>query len=209
MGHLQVEKSAHFSPEYINNKNIFPTSFAQKRLWFLDHLLGASSLYNIPWAIQLNGKLDVSALQQSLNAIVARHEVLRTCFVEQDGEPVQVIYDSVDFVCPLMDLSTLPLSSQDGKIQELLAAEGNKPFALKEAPLIRATLFKLSEQEHILLVTFHHSVADGWSMGVFSRELASFYVAFSLNQTVANVPELPIQYADYTVWQHECCKGKC
>ncbi|MFI3197899.1 MAG: amino acid adenylation domain-containing protein [Methylococcaceae bacterium] len=206
---LEQAPAANLEPiQVISRDQPIPTSFAQQRLWFLDQLLGASSLYNIPWAIQLNGKLDVSAVQQSLRTIVARHEVLRTCFVEQDGEPVQVISDSVDFVCPLVDLSTLPLNSQDGKIQELLAAEGNKPFALKETPLIRATLFKLAEQEHILLVTFHHSVADGWSMGVFSRELASFYEAFNLGQASANLPELPIQYADYTVWQREWLQGE-
>ncbi len=208
MSHLQEERSEHFHPEYIDSTDIFPTSFAQQRLWFLDQLLGASGLYNIPWVIQLNGELDASALQQSLEAIVARHEVLRTCFVELDGEPVQVISDLVDFACPLMDLSTLPLNSKDGKIQGLLDAESNKPFDIKLAPLVRATLFKLSEQEHILLVTFHHSVADGWSMGVFRRELASFYEAFSLNQSVANLPELPIQYADYAVWQREWLQGE-
>ena len=97
----------------------FPLPLPNNGLWFLDRLLGASGLYNIPWAIQLNGKLDVSALQQSLNAIVARHEVLRTCFVEQDGEPVQVIRASMPFACTLMDLSALPQENRDSEIQRI------------------------------------------------------------------------------------------
>jgi hypothetical protein len=186
---------------------ISSTSFAQQRLWFLDRLLGASSLYNIPWAIQLNGKLDVSALQQSLEAIVARHEVLRTCFIEVDGEPVQVIRASIPFACTLLDLSAHPQENRESEIQRLLDAEASKAFDLKQAPLLRALLLKLSGQEHILLVTLHHSVADGWSMRVFRQELANFYSAFSQDQASV-LPELPIQYADYAVWQREWLQGE-
>lgn len=186
---------------------ISATSFAQQRLWFLDRLLGASGLYNIPWAIQLNGKLDVSALQQSLEAIVARHEVLRTCVIEEDGEPVQVIRVSIPFACTLLDLSAHPQENRESEIQRLLYAEASKAFDLKQAPLLRALLLKLSEQEHILLVTLHHSVTDGWSMGVFRQELANFYSAFSQDQASV-LPELPIQYADYAVWQREWLQGE-
>jgi len=184
-----------------------PTSFAQQRLWFLDRLLGASSLYNISWGIQINGNLNVSALQQSLHEIVVRHEVLRTCFIEQDGEPVQVIRTSVPFECALMDLSALSQENRGSKIQALIDAEANKPFDLKQAPLMRALLLKLAEQEHILLIVIHHIVSDGWSMGVLLQELTSFYNAFSQGQS-ANLPELPIQYADYAVWQRDWLQGE-
>ena len=207
MSHPQEQNNAHYLQESVDKTYTFPTSFAQQRLWFLDRLLGASSLYNISWAIQLNGKLDVSALQQSLNEIVARHEVLRTYFIEQDGEPVQVIRASMPFTCALMDLSARSQENRDSEIQRILDAEANKAFDLKEAPLIRALLFKLSEQEHILLITIHHIVADGWSRDVFRQELASLYCAFSQGQSAA-LPELPIQYADYAVWQREWLQGE-
>ena len=185
-----------------------PASYSQQRLLFLDRMLGASGLYNMHWAIQLNGKLDISVLQQSLNAIVARHEVLRTYFVEQDGEPFQVIKASLPFACTLMDLSAaLRQENRDSEIQSILHTESNKPFDLKEAPLIRVLLLRLSEQEHILLVTIHHSIADGWSMGIFRQELASLYCAISQGQP-ANLPELPIQYADYAIWQRERLQGE-
>ncbi|MDP1666746.1 MAG: amino acid adenylation domain-containing protein [Methylobacter sp.] len=184
-----------------------PASYAQQRLWFLDRLLGASGLYNIPWAIQLNGSLNTSALQQSLNEIVARHEVLRTCFVEQDGELLQIIRASMPFECALVTLPTYPQENRDSEIQRLLHTESHKPFNLKETPLIRALLFKISEQEHILLVIIHHIVSDGWSMAVFRQELASLYCAFSQNKS-AYLPELPVQYADYSVWQREWLQGE-
>ncbi len=207
MSFLEEQNSDHSLPECVDSTYTFPTSFAQQRLWFLDRLLGATSLYNIPWAIQLTGKLDVYALQQSLNAIVDRHEVLRTCFVEQEGEPVQVISASMPFACTLTDLSALPQENMDSEIQRILDVEHSKPFDLKKVPLIRAMLLKLSEQEHILLLTLHHIVSDGWSMGVFRQELAGFYSAFSQGQAV-KLPELPIQYADYAVWQREWLQGE-
>src|SRR5664280_1722925 len=164
---FQEQNKEHSSQDSIDKMYAFPASFAQQRLWFLDRLLGSSGLYNIPWAIQLNGVLDVPALQQSLNAIVARHEVLRTCFVEQDGDPVQIIRASLPFACTLLELSPLPQENRASEIQRILDEEANKPFDLKEAPLLRALLLKLTGEEHILLVTLHHSIFDGWSMGVF------------------------------------------
>jgi amino acid adenylation domain-containing protein len=207
MSFLQEQNNEHSSQDSIDNKYAFPASFAQQRLWFLDRLLGASGLYNIPWAIQLHGQLDVPALQQSLNAIVARHESLRTCFVEEDGEPLQVISSSIPFACTLIDLSALPQDHRDNEIQRLLDAEASKAFDLKQAPLLRALLLKLSEQEHNLLITIHHSVADGWSMGVLKQDLAGLYHAFSQGHA-PNLPELPIQYADYAVWQREWLQGE-
>lgn len=207
MSSLQVQNNMHSLQESIDKTYTFPTSFAQQRLWFLDRLLGSSSLYNNTWGVQIYGKLDVSAVKQSLNEIFARHEVMRTCFIERDGDPVQVIRTSVPFECTLMELSALPQENRDSEIQAIIDAEANKPFDLKQAPLIRALLLKLSEQEHILLIVIHHIVSDGWSMGVFMQELASLYRSFSQGQS-ANLPELPIQYADYAVWQRDWLQGE-
>ncbi|OYV21526.1 MAG: amino acid adenylation domain-containing protein [Methylococcaceae bacterium NSP1-2] len=202
------QTSAVYTPIATINRDLpILASFAQQRLWFLDRLLGASGLYNISRVLQLNGDLNVPALQQSLKAIVARHEVLRTYFAEQDAEPIQVIKASMPFECPLIDLSALPQPQQHSESQAILQTEENKAFDLKQAPLIRALLIKLSAQQHILLVTIHHIVSDGWSMGVFRQELAAFYAAFSQNKT-AELPELPIQYADYAVWQREWLQGE-
>ncbi|MEI6708852.1 MAG: amino acid adenylation domain-containing protein [Methylococcales bacterium] len=194
------------SQESVDNTNTFPTSFAQQRLWFLDRLLGASSIYNISWAIQLNGELNVSALQQSLNEIIARHDTLRTYFVEQDGEPLQVIMAAMPFECSFIDLSAQPQEHREREVQSIFDAEANKAFDLKQAPLLRALLLKLSAQEHILLITIHHIISDSWSMGIFEEELASLYMAFSKGQA-SELPELSIQYADYAVWQREWLQG--
>src|SRR5664280_2639320 len=157
---FQEQNKEHSSQDSIDKMYAFPASFAQQRLWFLDRLLGSSGLYNIPWAIQLNGVLDVPALQQSLEAIVARHEVLQTCFSEEDGEPFQIIRESMPFNCTLMELSELTPQNRDSEIQRILNTEANKAFDLRQAPLLRALLLKLSGEEHILLVTIHHIVSD-------------------------------------------------
>jgi len=191
----------------MNSTYTFPTSFAQQRLWFLDCLLDASALYNIPWAIRLNGLLDAPALQQSFVAIIERHEVLRTSFIEQGGDSLQIISASIPFQCESIDLSRLTQENQNKESQRILDTEANKPFDLKQAPLIRALLVKLSEQEHILLVTLHHIISDGWSMGLFQQELTKLYTAFSQGQST-ELSELPIQYADYAVWQREWLQGE-
>ncbi|MDD5272276.1 MAG: condensation domain-containing protein, partial [Methylovulum sp.] len=180
---LHEHPDGHPEPEKVGDY-LFPTSYAQQRLWFLERLLGASGLYNISWAIRLTGRLDVPALQQSFAALVARHETLRTSFAEQDGEPVQIIRSALPFQCTV---KVLPVS-QEREIQGLLDAEASKPFDLKAAPLIRALLLALAEGQHILLTTLHHSIADGWSMAVFRQELAHFYRAFSQGQAVG-LPE--------------------
>jgi amino acid adenylation domain-containing protein len=201
----QEQTTAHSPEESDDNSYTFPTSFAQQRLWFLDRLLGASGNYNISWAVQLSGELNVSALQQSLAEIVARHEVLRTYFIEQDAEAVQVIMAALPFKYSLMDLSLQP--QEHSEVQAILDAEANEAFDLKQAPLIRALLIKLSDQDHVLMITIHHIVSDGWSMGVFRQELSSLYTAFSQGQA-STLAELPIQYADYAVWQREWLQGE-
>ncbi|MBT9097061.1 amino acid adenylation domain-containing protein [Methylovulum psychrotolerans] len=183
----------------------FPVSFAQQRLWFLNRLIGSSSLYNIAWAIRLDGVLDVLALQHGLDALVARHEVLRTGFVGQGGEAVQVINPPLPLACTLTELPDMEVDS-DGALRIILEAAANQPFDLTQAPLIRTLLLKLSAQAHVLLVTVHHSIFDGWSLAVFNRDLAALYGFFSLG-IAADLPGLPIQYADYAVWQREWLQG--
>ncbi len=171
-------------------------SFTQQRLWFLAQLDGSSAAYNIPMAMRLRGRLDSPALVRALEALVRRHETLRTRFVDRGGVSYQQIDDGRDFVVPaeeLPDPAELPLRC---------AREAGTPFDLERGPLIRARLLRLAEQEHVLLVTMHHAVCDGWSIGVFRRDLAALYEAFCAGQPGPLKP-LPIQYADYAHWQRQ------
>ncbi|GAA5207395.1 amino acid adenylation domain-containing protein [Streptomyces thinghirensis] len=173
-----------------------PLSFAQQRLWFLAQLDGTSAYYNIPMAMRLSGPLDRSALLRALETIVQRHEALRTRFVERDGVPYQEIGDGRDFTVgeeTLTDPAALP---------SICEREAVAPFDLARDSLIRVRLLRESEREHVLLVTMHHSVSDGWSLGVFFRELVTLYEAFHAGEPSPLAP-LPIQYADYAHWQRQ------
>ncbi len=180
-----------------------PLSFAQQRLWFLDQLEPDSGLYNIPIALRLSGPLDVAALRKTLDAIVARHEVLRTTFATVDGVPAQIIGRERPVELRVTDLSQAPPSAVD----KLLREESSRRFDLSSDLPLRAALLKLEAEERILLVVMHHIASDGWSMGVFYRELSIFYEAFCRGG-VASLPELPIQYADFTVWQQHWLQGE-
>ncbi|MBD0328279.1 MAG: AMP-binding protein, partial [Pyrinomonadaceae bacterium] len=184
-----------------------PLSFAQARLWFLDQLVGASSTYNIPTALQITGSLNVAALEQTLAEIVRRHAVLRTSFHQINDEPVQVIDPTATLTLPVVDLQDLPPDEQLAKAQDLANLEADQPFTLDSSPLVRATLLLLSETSHVLLTTIHHIVADGWSMGVLIQELSALYPAFC-SGSPSPLPELPIQYADFAVWQRQWLSGK-
>jgi amino acid adenylation domain-containing protein len=177
-------------------KGPVPLSFAQRRLWFLDRL-GASAAYYIPTAIRLEGAIDRGALVRALNEIARRHETLRTTFEVQNGEPMQVIHSHVDFA-----LSDCDLQIEPDKLARLLAEDALVPFDLTRGPLWRAKLYRLDREDHVLAVTFHHIIADGWSLDVFLRELAALYTAF--NKRSAS-PLLPLggQYSDYAAWQHQ------
>ncbi|MFB8047823.1 amino acid adenylation domain-containing protein [Streptomyces rubiginosohelvolus] len=173
-----------------------PLSFTQQRLWFLAQLDGTSAAYNIPMAVRLRGRLDRSALVRALDAVVQRHEALRTRFVDRDGVPYQHIGDGRDFAVrpeELADPADLP---------RICAEEAAAPFDLERDPLFRVRLLRESEQEHVLLVTMHHGVSDGWSVGVLFRDLAALYEAFCEGRPSPLEP-LPVQYADYTLWQRQ------
>jgi hypothetical protein len=182
-------------------------SFAQARLWFLEQLEPGSSAYNIPAAVRLTGSLDVAALEQSLNEIVLRHEALRTTFGMVSGEPIQVIAPVKALTLPLVDLRSLPEATHQAEVERLATSEAQQPFDLAMGPLLRATLLHLGEAEHVLLLTMHHIVSDGWSMGVLIRELAALYEAFSSGKP-SPLPQLPIQYADFAHWQRQWLQGE-
>ncbi len=184
-----------------------PLSFAQQRLWFLDRFEGASTAYHIASNKRLRGDLNSEALGTAINAIVARHECLRTRFVEIDGEATQVIQPVVEIKLQLEDLRGLAAAQREQSTAAILRRERERPFALSQGPLLRGILLRLGEREHILSLSFHHIVFDGWSVGVFNRELAALYGAFCSGQGVPLKP-LTVQYADYALWQRHWLQGE-
>ncbi len=177
-----------------------PLSFAQQRLWFIDQLQPGSAVYNVPYALRLRGPLDAGALERSLAEIVRRHETLRTRFPSVNGQPLQVIEPAGPVAVTRVDLSDLPDPPREEVLRERAAAEARAPFDLGTGPLLRATLVRLAAEEHVLLLTLHHIVSDGWSTGVLAREVSALYGAFVRGQGSPLAP-LPVQYADYAVWQ--------
>ena len=184
-----------------------PLSFAQGRLWFLDQLVPGNPFYNMPYALRVAGELDVLALQHSLNEIMRRHETLRTSFEIVDGQPTQRIISSVELTLTTIDLQSLPKVEREKKASELASQQAQQPFDLTVAPLLRVMLLRLSPTEHVLVLVMHHIISDGWSIGVFHRELAVLYDIFVTGKT-SPLPELSIQYADYAVWQREWLQQK-
>ncbi|WP_416235761.1 amino acid adenylation domain-containing protein [Nostoc sp. UHCC 0252] len=191
-----------FPPIKAERPQNLPLSFAQERLWLLNQLEPDNSSYNEQAALKLHGKLNAVALEQSLNKIIDRHEALRTNFSTINEQPVQVITDSLNLNVPIVDLSELPESEREIACQQLATTEANQPFDLASSPLIRASVVKLTEVEHALVLTIHHIVVDGWSIGVLMRELATIYSAICNNLSL-ELPELPIQYADFAIWQRQ------
>ncbi|RYZ42189.1 MAG: non-ribosomal peptide synthetase, partial [Myxococcaceae bacterium] len=185
-----------------------PLSFAQQRLWFIDQLEPGSSLYNIPVGLTFSGALDVGALRASLDALMARHEALRTTFHAKDGKPIQVVH--ADFRVPfdMVDLTDVrDATSRQAEAQRLRTEEARRPFSLSEGPLMRALLLKLGAEEHQLMLNTHHIVSDGWSLGVLVREINAFYLAFHHGRTPA-LPALRVQYADFALWQRDWLQGQ-
>ena len=184
----------------------FPLSFAQQRLWFLDRLTPGEPVYNIPGGVRLAGRLDAGLLARSLRAIVDRHEVLRSAFLEVDGEPFQVPLPAVELPLPLADLAALPPEGKAREAKRLAAEHARTAFRLGEPPLLRLCLLRLEREDHLLLLAIHHIVADGWSMGIWVREMAELYDAARAGRP-ARLAELPVQYADFAVWQREWLRG--
>jgi amino acid adenylation domain-containing protein len=182
-----------------------PLSYGQQRLWFVDHLEGSSIQYNLTEALRLRGTLDGPALVRAINAMVQRHEILRTCFrLGEGGEPEQIILSAVRIGVPVEDLAELDGETQRERVSKLLAEERERKFDLAQGPLLRAKLLRLAADEHILVCSIHHIVCDGWSAGVFNRELSTLYEAFQNSQSENPLSPLAIQYADFALWQRSC-----
>ncbi|MHC5744027.1 MAG: amino acid adenylation domain-containing protein [Nostoc sp.] len=184
-----------------------PLSYAQQRLWFLDQLEPNSAIYNIPLALRLVGNLNRAALEQSFQEIIDRHEALRTNFITVDGKPSQIIQTQINWTVSVVECEHLPPSQQEIATQQLAQQQAIQPFDLAEGALIRATLIVLSKTEHVLLLCMHHIVSDAWSLGVFVQELAALYNAYSQGEPSPLTP-LPIQYADFGIWQREWLQGE-
>ncbi len=205
---LRVDTGLETPPvEPVSRDEELPLSFAQQRLWFLDQLAPGNLFYNIPMAVRLTGELDVAALERTLNEVVCRHEALRTTFVTVDERPVQVIAPELILPLPVDDLTHLPENEREAAAQRLATEEAQQPFDLAQGPLLRARLLRLGEEEHIVVLTVHHIVSDGWSLGVLVQEVATLYAAFKAKEP-SPLPELPIQYADFAHWQREWLQGE-
>jgi alpha-ketoglutarate-dependent taurine dioxygenase len=185
----------------------YPLSFAQQRLWFLDQLDPGNHIYNEPSAIRLAGALNPSALARSFDEIIRRHEVLRTTFSTQEGEPVQVIAPHLKLQLSLVDLSELADDAHEAETERLAIAEALRPFDLSSAPFMRVTLVRKSAADHVLLLTMHHIISDAWSTGILIRELMTLYVAYADGRT-SPLAKLSVQYADYAVWQRKWLNDK-
>lgn len=191
----------------VPRQGYLPLSFAQQRLWFIEQMEPNSSSYNIATAVRLTGALNVVALEQSFNEIVRRHEVLRTTFQSIEGQPVQIIAPVSRLILRKVDLRQLNPGDRQTQVQHLANEEAQRPFDLAQESLLRITLLHLDNGEYVVLLTMHHIISDAWSTGVFLQELATLYTALSTNQP-ASLPELPIQYADFAVWQRQWLQGE-
>src|SRR5690606_19967878 len=184
----------------------FPMSFSQQRLWFLDQLSPGNPFYNVEAAVPLDTRLDVGALERAINEIVRRHDVLRTTFRMIDGEPMQVVRPELHVDLPVVDLRSLRGSDRDAEVLRIRTEEATRPFDLAEGPLLRTLLLRLEDARYLFLLSMHHIVSDGWSMGIFGREMEELYSAYLLGRPPA-LPELPIQYGDFAVWQQKYLAG--
>src|ERR1041385_1043868 len=183
---LSVEEKRKLLADLLRQQDLepkkFPLSFAQERLWFLTQLEPVNPSYNLPFALQLTGDLDVAALEKSINAIVARHETLRTRFAAVDGEPFQFVSANGTASFEVLDLTSLPATTAESELKRLMTSIAEQPFNLAQDCPMRASLLKLSTNEHVLVVTMHHIISDAWSVSIFTQELSSFYKAFTTEQ---------------------------
>ncbi|MDP8242504.1 MAG: condensation domain-containing protein [Candidatus Hinthialibacter antarcticus] len=181
---------------------VAPLSFAQQRLWFLEQMEGASSYYNEFGVQRIIGRFDLSALQSSLNELVRRHEILRTTFPEKNGAPIQSIADAGAVQINTVDLTHLPERQVEREAMLLAEQESKRPFDLAIGPLLRVTVVKCRPERHWLMTNMHHIICDNWSSSVFNREIAELYSAYTQGRS-SSLPPLPIQYADFAVWQRD------
>lgn len=203
---LSTTPAAPAAPAHVMERPI-PASSGQRRLWFLEQMEPGSALYNIPYLVRLSGNLNERALDRALAALVERHEALRTSFVAVGSEPTQQIKTSWSLDLPVTDLTSVSEDRREAELQRLTAEEAKKPFDLQRDLMLRVRLYRLSPTEHALMLVMHHIASDGWSMAIFYRELGACYEAFAKGET-PQLPELPVQYADFSEWQHEYLQGE-
>ena len=192
--------------ERIRGSEKLPLSFSQERLWFLDQIIEGQPIHNIPIALRIKGSLKTDIMEKSLQTIVQRHESLRTTFHSEGGDPYIKVAPSLKLRILKKDLSNHPKTEQESEAQRLASEEAQKPFDLEAGPLIRMTLLKLDESEHILLLTMHHIVSDAWSLNIFFHEFVAIYSTLSKGKPVP-LPELPVQYSDFAFWQKNWLQG--
>src|SRR6266446_4518142 len=192
--------NADVSPGSDDEVFVFPASYSQQRLWFLDQLQPGSGAYNVPTAARLQGPLDAAALERALNEVVARHESLRTTFASEAGVPVQVVTPALAVPLPVEDLSALAPDARDAGLALLLSEAASVPFDLKDGPLVRGRLVRLAPDDHVFLVNTSHIVTDGISIAIIFNEISKLYAAFVSGRASA-LPPVAIQYADYALWQ--------
>ena len=206
MSHAKQEGSGS-RPLVVDQSLHFPLSFAQQRLWILDQLDPGKPTYNLPVILKVSGNLDVAALHQSFTEIARRHETLRTSFHSRRAEVYQLISPQPNLLLPLIDLSCLDEQSRNEEKLRLARQEATTPFDLRVSPLIRVRLVREQPDLHLLLITMHHIISDGWSLGVLVKEMSHLYSRLSKGKS-ADLDELQIQYADYAVWQREWLSGE-
>jgi amino acid adenylation domain-containing protein len=191
----------------VSREEDLPLSFAQQRLWFLDQLEPGSAVYNVPGALRISGPLDVAALERCFEEVTRRHEALRTVFSKVHGEPVQTILPSLKLPISIVDLSDLPEYEREAEVRRRAVEGSQRYFDLTTGPLVRVAVLRLGQQDHVLLLTMHHIVSDGWSAGILFRELSVLYEAFTQGKP-SPLNDLPIQYADFASWQRGWLQGE-
>ncbi|HZQ46542.1 MAG TPA: condensation domain-containing protein, partial [Verrucomicrobiae bacterium] len=184
-----------------------PLSFAQERLWFLDQLTPGNCAYNLSRAIRIEGNLDLVVLERAINEIVRRHEVLRTSFELLDGTPMQIVHEAQPMRLNVQDLLGSTRAEQEQEIRSITAKDASEPFDLGRGPLFRIRVLRAASTEHVFVHTLHHIVSDGWSVGILVREISLLYDAF-LRGAPSPLPDLPVQYADYALWQRQWLQGE-
>lgn len=199
--HAPADRRAPADPHAPAGRHRYPLSFSQERLWVLDQLAPGDPVYNMPLAARLRGELDTASLRRTLDTLVERHETLRTTFAEVDGEPVQVVAPPDPVSLPVEDLSTVAAADRLRVAREVAASEAQSPFDLSTGPLLRVKLLRLDSQDHFLLLTMHHIVSDGWSIGVITNELSTLYHAYRAGVEPSGLPELSVSYGDFAQWQ--------
>ena len=203
----QASRSAAPPLEAVSRDQALPLSFAQQRLWFIDRLEPGLSIYNMPFPVRLQGPLDAACLEAALSEMMRRHEVLRTSFRLEGESPYQVIAAPAPFRLPRIDLEALPEERRETVARHLVALDAGSPFDLEKGPILRTSLLRLEPEEHILLFNLHHIAGDGWSIEVLVQEVSELYGAASRGEA-AELPPLPIQYADFAVWQRGWLSGE-